>query len=460
MELRAKEGFFTRDREFYRTVFTLMLTVALQNIVSYSVNMVDNIMLGSYSQAALSGAATVNQIFFMVQQFGMSLGEALIVLNAQYWGQKNRAAVQRLTGIALGFGLATGALIFLLCALLPRQLVQIFTNDAVIIGQGVEYLEIIRYTFPLFLVTNILMAALRSVETTKISFYTSIVSLVVNVGINYVLIFGNFGAPEMGVRGAAVGTLAARVVELGIVVVYLCRFDNKLCLLQRETSNGTRRLTWDYVRILIPVAMSQVLWAVSVPMQTAILGHISSDAIAANSVATTFFQYLKVVVVAMSSVCSVMIGRTVGRGDWQELKAQTRTLALLCVSMGAVLGVALFLLSGPLLTLYDLNENTLHLAKQLMVLLSFVMVGMSYQMPVSLGIMRGGGDVKFAAMTNVISTWCIVMPLSFCSAFWWKWPVLWVVVMIQSDQFFKCIPYALRVRRYDKWVKLLTREGL
>lgn len=455
---KTKESFFTKDRSFYRTLFPLLITVALQNIVAYSVNMADNMMLGSYSQNALSGAATVNQIFFIVQQVSLSIGEGFVVLGAQYWGQKRMEPIRRLTGIALKLGLACGIIIIAVCAIIPHQVVSIFTNDADIIREGVAYLGIIKYTFILFIVTNVLMAALRCVETVKISFYISIVSLIVNVGINYALIFGRLGMPELGIRGAAIGTLIARIVELLIVVIYMLKVDKKLELFKENFLKFDPDLRRDYTKVEIPVMLSQVLWAVSVPFQTAILGHMSSDAIAANSVATTFYQYLKVVVVAMSSSSAVMIGSAIGRGDMKRIRSDARTLSVIDLLIGMALGIALFLLRKPLLTMYSLSDTAMVMADQLIIVMSFIMVGMSYQMPVSMGIIRGGGDTKFTMVMNMVSTWAIVIPLSFMSAFWWHWSVVGVVIMIQSDQVFKCLPTFIRFRSY-KWVKKLTREN-
>ena len=271
------------------------------------------------------------------------------------------------------------------------------------------------------------------------------------------LIFGRFGAPELGIRGAAIGTLVARIVELGIVVVYMLKIDKKLKLFSENFMKFDAALRKDYAKVEIPVMLSQALWAVSVPFQTAILGHLSSDAIAANSVATTFYQYLKVIVLAMSSSSAVMIGASVGRGDMKRVKSDARTLVVIDLLIGVALGVALFVLRKPLLTFYNLNDTAIVLADQLIIVMSFIMVGMSYQMPVSMGIIRGGGDAKFSMVMNMISTWAIVIPLSFMSAFWWHWSVVGVVIMIQSDQVFKGLPTFIHFRSY-KWVKKLTRE--
>lgn len=453
--LSPKTSFFTKDKSFYQTLFKMLLVVALQNLVAYSVNMIDNIMLGSYSQNALSGAATVNQIFFMVQQFALSIGNALVVLSSQYWGQRRAEPIRTLTGIAMKLGLLIGAIIVLLCILIPTPLLRIFTNDPAIIEQGRDYLSLIQWTFLLFIISQLLIAALRSVEIVNISFYISIVSLIVNAGINYVLIFGKFGFPEMGIRGAAIGTLIARIIELLIVVIYILKKEDKVHFFSQGFWTKDASLRKDYTKVYLPIMCSQVLWGISVPMQTAILGHLSADAIAANSVATTFYQYLKVVVLAMSSVSAVMIGNAIGKGDMERIKSDGRTLSVIDVAIGLVLAIALFLLRRPLLSIYDLTPTAMVMADHLMMIMSLVMIGMSYQMPVSFGIIQGGGDTKFTMKMNMICTWLIVMPLSFLSAFTLKWPVEAVVLVIQSDQIFKGIPTFIKFRGY-KWMKKLT----
>lgn len=438
-----------------------MIIVSLQNVVAYSVNMADNLMLGSYSQAALSGAATVNQIQFLVQQTTIAISDGMIMLNAQYWGKRELTPIRLVTGIALKSGFVLGFAMLVLTALFPAQLVRIFTSDQQIIAAGVEYLSLIKYTYLFYILTTILMAALRSVETVNISFGISVMSLVVNVCINYVLIFGRFGFPEMGIQGASVGTLTARILEFCVVLVYVVKADKRLRLFSENPFRRNKGLEMDYWRVELPVVSTNLLWSIATPIQTAILGRLSADAIAANSVATTVFQYLKVVTVSEASSTSVVMGSTVGSGITQphQLRPYVHTLQAIFVVLGFALGGVLLLIRQPLLSMYTLTPEAMLLANQLIVLMAVIFVGMAYQMPVASGIIRGSGDTKFSMYTNLISTWGIVMPLSFAAAFWWKLPVFWVVLLLNSDQIFKCIPVAIWANRY-KWVHVLTRPEL
>lgn len=450
--------FFVRDKRFYHTFFHLLIVVALQNVVAYSVNMADNLMLGSYSQTALSGAAAVNQIQFLVQQATIAIGDGMVMLNAQYWGKRELSPIRSVTGIALKSGLVFGAGMLALTTFMPEPLVRIFTSDQQIISAGVEYLSLIKFTYLFYILTTIMTAALRSVETVNISFGISVMSLIVNVCINYTLIFGHFGFPELGIRGASIGTLTARLLEFIVVLVYVVKADKKLRLFSENPFRRNKELETDYWRVAVPVISTNLLWSIATPIQTAILGRLSTDAMAANSVSTTVFQYLKVVTVSEASSTAVVMGRTVGSGvtEPRRLKPYVRTLQAIFLLLGLTMGGSLLLLRRPLLSMYALTPDALLLAGQLIMLMSFIYVGMAYQMPVASGIIRGSGDTRFSMYTNLISTWVIVMPLSFAAAFWWKLPVFWVVFLLNSDQLFKCVPVAVWANSY-KWVHVLTR---
>ena len=454
-----KKHFFARDRAFYYGLFRMMLVVAMQNVLAYSVNVADNLMLGGYSQAALSGAATVNQIQFLVQQITIALGDAMVMLNAQYWGKGELEPIGGITGVALKIGLLFGGAVLLMTSLAPRQILLLFTSDETIIAAGMEYLEILRFSYLFYIVTTILIAFLRSIETVTISFVVSLVSLIVNVGINYALIFGHFGLPRMGLRGAAIGTLIARILELILVLGYVLLREKKLRLFQRNSFGRNPQLFRDYRRVAVPVVLTNFLWSLATPIQTGILGHLSSDAIAANSVSTTMFQYLKVVTVSEASATSVSVGKMVGEGHREKeyLRPYVRALQGIFLGIGLVLGGVLLAIRGPLLGVYALSPSAKALANQLLLLMVVIFLGMAYQMPASVGIIRGGGETKFNMYLNLISTWAIVMPLSFAAAFWWRLPVFWVVFCLNSDQLFKCIPVALYANGY-RWVHVLTRE--
>ena len=272
------------DTSFYRKFLTIYVALVLQNVVTLSVNLADNMMLGSYSETALSGVAAVNQIQFIYQQLLMALGDGLVIFCSQYWGKRQTEPMKKISATAMHAGLLIAILLFALVSIFPRQAVGIFTTEESIIREGVSYLSIIRFTYLFFAVTQILLATLRSVEVVKIAFYLSVMTFFVNCGINYVLIYGHFGAPEMGAAGAAIGTLAARMTELVVLIIYIIKKEKQLHLSIRSYLQHDRVLSGDYFRVTAPMLVVQGLWGVNTALQTVILGHMTAAAIAANSV--------------------------------------------------------------------------------------------------------------------------------------------------------------------------------
>ena len=442
---------------FMKTMFSLMLFIVLQNVVTYSINMADNLMLGRYSQTALSGAATVNMIQFLFQTIAVALGDSVVIVGSQYWGQGRTGPVRKLGGTAVISSLCAGVLVTLAVTLFPRQLLSLFTPDEAIIEQGLAYLSLIRYTYVLYALYTAFMCILRTSGKVNIALRISIVSLLLDVAINRVLIFGLLGFPEMGIRGAAVGTLSARSSELILVLIYVIFFDKKLCFFAENPFRPDWTLVKDYFKTAASLCASGFFWALATPIQTGILGHLSSDAVAANSVSTTLFQYIKVVTQGEASAASVMTGRAVGEGDFEKIRRHAVTSQKVFLIIGFALGILLFFLRIPMLSFYKLTPEAKNMANGMLMILSVVFVGMAYQMPVGSGIIRGGGDTRFSLITNLISTWAIVIPFSFAAAFWWKLPEIWVVAVLNSDQIFKCLPIAIRCNNY-KWIKTLTRS--
>lgn len=445
------------DTSFYRKFLSIYVALVLQNVVTLSVNLADNMMLGSYSETALSGVAAVNQIQFIYQQLLMALGDGLVIFCSQYWGKRQTEPMKKIAATAMHAGLLIAVLLFALVSFFPRQAVGIFTTEESIIREGVSYLSIIRFTYLFFAVTQILLATLRSVEVVKIAFYLSVMTFFVNCGINYVLIYGHFGAPEMGAAGAAIGTLAARVTELTVLIIYIIKKEKQLHLSVRSYLQHDRVLSGDYFRVTAPMLVVQGLWGVNTALQTVILGHMTAAAIAANSVASTIFMMVKSMAVGAASTASIIIGNTIGTGDIGLVKKYSGKLQRIFVVIGLVSGLLLFLIRVPILQLYDLSAATKEMANTFLIILSVVVIGMSYQMPTNNGIIRGGGNAMFVVKMDLISIWGIVIPLSFIMAFVVKASPAVVVCCLNADQLFKCIPAFLE-SHYGNWIRKLTRE--
>ncbi len=447
----------TRDKTFYRSFFRLMSALMLQQAVVLSVNLADNIMLGSYSETALSGVAAVNQIQFILQQLVFGISNGMVVLASQYWGQKKTEPVRRLMAIAFWAAMAVAALLFALVSLFPHGAVGIFTKDEAIIRQGMDYLSIVRFSYLFFAVTTILLGTMRIVEKVSIALYVSVIALLLNCTINYTLIKGHFGFPELGAKGAAIGTLTARIVECLIVIFYVLYRDKLLRLRIRDLLHIDALLAKDYVHVSLPVVTTGFLWGCNTALQTVILGHMSSSAIAAHSISSTIFMFLKVMSVGASSAAAILTGKAVGTGDLPKVKEYTRTFQVLFLCIGLLLGTVLFSIRLPLLSLYTLEPQTRELANAFILIESTVLVVMSYQMCMNTGVICGGGDTRYVMIMDLIVIWGIVIPLSFACAFRWNASPVIVLLMLNADQYLKCIPAAVYGNSF-RWIRQLTRS--
>ncbi len=447
----------TRDKSFYKSFFSLFWLLVLQNVIALSVNLADNIMIGSYSETALSGVAAVNQIQFLFQTTILGCADALVVIGSQYWGKQKTEPIKRAFTGAFMLAFSIAAVLFAAAAFFPHAIVGLFTDTELIIESGVEYIKLIKYTYLIFAATNILLALLRTVETVKIAFYVSIMSLVINCAINYTLIEGHFGAPSLGVTGAAIGTLAARIAELAVVVYFVFFKEKKLKCRLSELMHPDKTIIFDYLKLSRSFVLVAAMFGCSTALQTVILGHMNDSAIAANSIATTLFQILKVASVGAASASSVIIGKTVGTGDLNKVKEYSRTLQIMYLIIGVLTSTSLFLLRAPILSLYKLSPETKTMANEFLLVLCITCIGTAYEMPTITGIIRGGGDAKFVLINDIISIWLIVLPVSYLAAFKFGLPPAAVVFCLNSDQIFKCLAAAIKVNRF-RFVKKLTRE--
>ncbi len=430
--------------------------LVLQNIITLSVNLADNIMLGGYSETSLAGVAAVNQIQFVYQQVLLALGEGIVIIGTQYLGKGITDAAGKILATAMRTALILAVLLFCSVSLWPHNMLLAFTPDEAIIGEGAKYLFIIRFTYIFFAITQILIAFLRSTGRVNIALALSLWTFAVNCCINYTLIYGHFGAPSMGVRGAAIGTLVSRMTELIILLIYILVNNRSIKLSLKTFIKREPVLSRDYFKVIIPVVAVSGLWGLNNAVQNMILGHLDSHAIAANSVASTMFLLVKSMAVGTASTASFFIGKTIGEGDRVKLKEYARTLQILFVMVGLVAGSLLFAIRVPVLSLYKLESATWDMANTFLIILSLVMVGMSYQMPTNIGIIRGGGNTKYVMIMDIISIWIIVIPVSLLAAFYFNASPVIVLCCLNADQVFKCVP-AFIMANFGNWVRVLTR---
>ncbi|MEG0229870.1 MAG: MATE family efflux transporter [Oscillospiraceae bacterium] len=457
---QTKEGFFfkyiTSEKNFYKTFFSLAGIIALQNLIAFSVNLCDNLMIGAYSENALSGVALVNQIQFLLQMMITGIGEGMIVLTAQFWGKKDISSIKRTIpiGIKLAFIIGTG--MFLTTFFFSDFVLSLLTNDTGVINEGVKYLKIICFSYVLFAITNTLISSLRSVETVKIGFVISFSTLITNICLNSLLIYGNLGFPKLGVEGAAIATLISRIIELIIVIIYTFLVDKKISLKFKDLLINDINLIKQYFKIGFPVFLSNTMWGIAMFAQTAIIGRLGDGAIAANSISTTIFQITSVLGYGAASASAVITGKTIGENKIQKIKKYSKMMQVLYLLIGIATGVTLFFVKDFIISFYSVSNETKALATQFICVMCVAVVGTCYQVASLTGIVRGGGDTKFVLKNDTFFMWLIVLPSAFLSAFVFNFPPIIVFICLKSDQILKCFVAFFKVN-YGKWIFNLTK---
>ena len=450
-------GFFEKNRSLFTQFFPLLLAIAVQQLIGLAVNLLDNFMLGSYSELAMSGAALANQVHFVLVTIVSGTGAGVAVLGAQYWGKGDVDPIRRVISIGFKFSVLAGAIFCALTAIFPAQVLGLFTNEQAIINEGVEYLKVMCWTYLIYSASAVLMYSLQSVQTAFIGTVMSCCTIVINGCLNYCLIFGNFGAPELGIRGAAIATLTSRVAELLIILIYVLFIDKKLKLKLSHLLRIDFSFLPDYIKVALPVIISGGMWGVAQSAQTAILGHLSAAVLAANSIASIVFQLFTVFGMSCTSVASIIMGKTVGSGETQLVRQYTRALQPMFIVLGVLSCALLFVCKDAVVGLYKISEETRTLAISFIAVLSVTTIGSCYEYPVQSGIIAGGGDTKYQAIVDNCFMWLWTIPSAALSAFVFNFPPIVTFMFLKSDQLLKCIPNAIRCNRY-KWVKNLTRQ--
>ena len=444
--------------DFYRQMFKLAIPIIIQNLLSAAVNSSDVIMLNYVGQSAISAvslAANYSNILFMVY-YGLGTGASLLC--AQYFGKKNMQAIHAVEGIALRFSLAISALVALAAFTMPQRMLLLFTSDQELIAIGSSYIRIMGITYLCWGVTEIYLAILRSIGRVTISMALNMLAFGLNILLNAVFIFGLFGAPKLGVTGVAIATASSRLIQLiACVIVSLLSKDVKLNPIYMFIRSKT--LLNDFIHLSLPALGNDLSWSVAFSMYSVILGHLGTEAVAANSLVTVVRNVGSVFCFAIASAGTILLGRVMGQGELEKSKSYASGMLKMTVVAGAVGGVIVLAVTPFVLRFASLNDTAMHYLKYMLLINSYYIMGSAVNTALIAGVFRAGGDTKFGLICDTIDMWVYAVPLGFFAAFVVKLPVLWVYFLLCTDEFVKW-PWVIHHYRKGEWAKNITREDI
>lgn len=447
-----------RDKNFYRKILSIMLPVALQQAINIGVNMMDTVMLGSFGEIQLSASSLANQYYncFTILCMGIIGGSS--ILASQFWGAGDKEHVRETFNMALRLSLGVSVVFAIITFFLAPQIMRIYSSDPDVIEQGVRYLNVTVFVFALHGTSLVATQLMRSVGKAQLGLFVSIVSFIVNVGANYIFIFGKFGAPRLEIAGAAVGTLIARSVEFLLTFVYILHLDRDLGLrVHHLMCSPSGHLYRNYFRLGAPVLISDSLLGIGSTMVSVILGHMGTVAVSANAICQVVDRLCTVVIQGVSNASGVIIGNTIGSGDTNLAIRQGESFYLLSMIFGAVSALLVFLIGPISISMYNLTPETILATRHLMNAYVIVVFFQAIQSVMTKGVLRGGGDTKFLMKADILFMWLVSIPVGAIAGLIFHQPPWITMLCLRLDYIIKsawCVSRLLS----GKWIHRTTSK--
>jgi len=423
-----KKTAFIRDKAFYKKVLAIMIPVAAQQAINMGVNMMDTIMLGRYGEIQLSASSLANSFYSIYQILCMGTIGGCSVLAAQFWGAKEKDRVKEVFNLALRISGSLGIIFALVTWFFPAPIMRLFSEDPAVIEAGVRYLKITTFIYLIHGTGLVTAQLMRTVGNARLGLYVSIISFSVNIFANWVFIFGKLGMPEMQIAGAALGTLIARAAEFIVTFWFVLKKDTQLKLKLRDyLINPSVEVIKKYLKMGLPALLSDGLLSLGNTVMAMIIGRMGTAVAASNSVCQVVDRMVTVIFNGISNASGIIVGNTIGAGKKEEAQAEGETFYVLALIFGAIAAVIIALIGPVSLKLYDLEPDTVVIAKQMMRSFIVIIFFQSIQSVMTKGVLRGGGDTKFLLAADILFLWIASIPLGYLTGLLWDLPA-WVAM--------------------------------
>ena len=448
---------YKKDKEFYIRLFVITLPIAMQSLITSSLNMLDTMMIGKIGELELASVGIANQYYFLYSLLANSIPIGSGVLIAQLWGKKDTLNIKRTLSRSLFYNIILTLGFMILGLSLPGKIMSIFSNDPAVINIGIDYLKIVVISYLFTSITFTFASGLRSIGNTKLPMWGSFIGLIVNGVLNAILIFGLFGAPKMGIKGAALATLIARIVEFIIVVGAVYLKVDVLKLSFKDMLELSKSLSETLNKVTLPIFLNESCWAFGNITYTAIYASIGTSAAASIQICSTIMNLFMIVAFGLANAGVVIIGNEIGANREDEAISASKKISSLSVKISIVLAIVLALLAKPIVSFFNVSAEVKMAAQYILYIYALVMVFKVYNAVMIVGILRGGGDTTYGSILQGLTLWLIGIPLAAFATFVLKLPVYFVVMFATVEEIIKLL---LMMRRFKsfKWIKNMVND--
>ena len=443
------------DREYFNRLIKIAFPIALQQFIMSSLNMVGAIMIGQLGEVSVAAVGLANQIFFLENLLLFGIYSGATIFTAQFWGRKDIANIRRVVGLALALGLAASLFFLALAQFFTERVLGIYSKDAAVVALGSEYLHTFGWGYVFVAITFCYASVLRSVGDVKTPVIVSVGALCLNTLLSYGLILGNFGMPKLGVRGAAIATLSARIIECCVLLLFTYQRRSPAAASLREMLSVNLTFAGKVLRRVVPVAVNELLWSLGITAYSVVYARISTESIAAMNIVGTFDGLAIVIFVALGSACAVLVGHRIGANEERQAYRYAVRSMVLGIGGAILVGGLILTMSGYVLTFYKVSPLVIEYAKKMLIVLSLFLWIRVANLILFIGAFRAGGDIRFAFVLDAGTIWVVGVPLAFLGAFTLHLPVYWVYLLLMTDEVTKLTISAFRFFS-KKWIHNLA----
>jgi putative MATE family efflux protein len=449
---------FLRDREFIRAMLALAFPVAFQQLITASLNMIDVLMVGQLGETSVAALGLANQIFFLLILFLFGVTSGMSIFTAQYWGKGDVEKIRRVLGICLFIAISVAAVFTLAATLIPHTLMSFYTGDQAVITLGSDYLRIVGLSYVMMAIAVSYIAVLRSITLVKMTVVVAVAALGLKTLLAYLLIFGVGPLPELGVRGAAIGTAVGWTFECILLLVLVYTLKTPLAANLLLLFRFDRPFVMNVLKTSRPAAINEVLWSLGVTSYNAVYARIGTDAIAAVNINATIEELVFVLFIGLGNACAVMVGNKIGAGEKEVAFEYGRRFLIIGVTVAVIGGAVIFLLREPVIRLYEISPSAADNLRRLMFVFAISAWLRMLNFILFIGAMRAGGDTRYAMFTELFSIWVVGVPSALIGGFVLRLPVYGVYALILLEEAVKAI---IVIRRYlsRKWIHDLVNAS-
>lgn len=445
----------TKDNELAQQMLHLVVPIAIQQFMLALVSATDALMLGFVDQTSLSAVSLAGQVQFVLNLFVAGIAAGCGIMIAQYWGKRDTASIEKVMPVALYTNLLSGGIFTVLALMIPDGLMHIFTNDPLLISNGASYLRAVALSYVFCGISQIYLILLKNTGHATLSSKISSSAVIINIILNAILIFGLFGAPRLGIVGAAYATVTARLVEL-VWAYFAVRHAHNVAIRWSGILHTSKVLTKDFWYYTTPALGAALVWGIAFVLYSVILGHMGSDAVAANSIANIVKSMVQCVIRGVSAGAGILVGNLLGANELEKAKTYGGRITRISILIGVVTGTILIILSPFVSHVAPMSDTARGYLQFMMVVLGVNLMGQSVNTTVLDGIFCAGGDAKFDMIGNLGAMWCFSVPLGFITAFVFHAPVWLVYIIISLDEIVK-LPAVYKHYKKYVWVRNITR---